>query len=90
MVIAWLLTLPGAGLIGGAASLLAERGTWGVLVLLVLLAAGSGVIWQLSRRHHVGHHNVTDRHEVLVLNSASAKALRRAGRHRTESKEPVR
>ena len=90
MVVAWLLTLPGAALIGGAAALLAQRGAYGVVALLVLLAAGSLVIWVISRRHHVGHHNVTESHEVLVLNSASAKSLRRATRAQTKPKEPVR
>jgi PiT family inorganic phosphate transporter len=70
MVFAWLLTLPGAALVGGAAALLADRGTAGVVVLLVLLAAVCVLIWGISRRNKVNHLNVNDSHEVLVLNAA--------------------
>jgi PiT family inorganic phosphate transporter len=70
MVFAWLLTLPGAALVGGAAALLADRGTAGVVVLLVLLAAVCVLIWSISRRNKVNHLNVNDSHEVLVLNAA--------------------
>src|SRR5690349_18851964 len=45
MVVAWLLTLPGAALVGGLAALLADRGVVGVIVLLALLAVASLVIW---------------------------------------------
>src|SRR6188472_3507440 len=38
MVFAWLLTLPGAALVGGLAALLADQGVWGIGALLVLLA----------------------------------------------------
>ena len=38
MVFAWLLTLPGAALVGGLAALLADQGVWGISALLVLLA----------------------------------------------------
>ena len=71
MLFAWLLTLPGAGLVGGLAALLANFGTVGVIALLVLLAGACALIWAFSRRHRVSHHNVTDSREVLVLASAS-------------------
>jgi inorganic phosphate transporter, PiT family len=71
MVFAWLLTLPGAGLVGGLAALLANFGTAGVVALLLLLAAACTAIWALSRQHRVSHHNVTESREVLVLASAS-------------------
>ncbi len=89
MLVAWLLTLPGAAVVGGLAALLAQAGTWGVVVLLLLLAAGSAVIYALSRRHQVTHENVTDSTEVLVLNSASAKSLRRASEHNPHAKDLV-
>lgn len=89
MLIAWLLTLPGAGVIGALAALLAQAGTWGVVVLLVLLAGGSAVIYGLSRQHRVNHDNVTDSHEVLVLNSASAKSLRKASANNRHAKDLV-
>ena len=71
MVFAWLLTLPGAGLVGGLAALLADQGVVGVIALVVLLAGVCLVIYVLSRRHRVTHANVTDSHEVLVLSAAT-------------------
>ena len=71
MVFAWLLTLPGAGLVGGLAAILANFGTVGVIALLLLLAAACSAIWALSRHHRVSRHNVTESREVLVLASAS-------------------
>ncbi|GAA1430025.1 inorganic phosphate transporter [Microlunatus lacustris] len=70
MVSAWLLTLPAAGLVGGLSALVAEQGTAGVVVLLVLLTAACGVIYAFSRRHKVDHQNVTDSAEVMVFASA--------------------
>jgi PiT family inorganic phosphate transporter len=71
MVFAWLLTLPGAGLVGGLAALLADQGVVGVIALTVLLAGVCLVIYVLSRRHRITHANVTDSHEVLVLSAAT-------------------
>ncbi|MFF9911208.1 anion permease [Streptomyces sp. NPDC013457] len=59
MFVAWGLTLPAAGLVGAGAEFLTKQGSWGVAVVAVLLVAGSGVIWALSRRKPVDHHNVT-------------------------------
>ncbi len=89
MLVAWLLTLPGAGIVGGLAAVLAQAGPWGVVTLLMLLTAASAVIYALSRRHQVNRNNVTDSHEVLVLNSASAKSLRRASEHTPHAKDLV-
>ena len=74
MLVAWVLTLPGAGLIGGLAALLSPHGIGGVIALMVLLAAACLVIFILSRRHRVDHTNVTDSREVMVLASASPSA----------------
>jgi inorganic phosphate transporter, PiT family len=71
MVFAWLLTLPGAGLVGGVAAIVANFGTVGVVALLLLLAAACSAIWALSRQHRVSRHNVTDSREVLVLASVT-------------------
>ena len=71
MVIAWLLTLPGAGLVGGLAALLAETGVGGVVALLVLLSTACAVIFAISRRHQVTHHNVTESRDVMVLAGAA-------------------
>jgi inorganic phosphate transporter, PiT family len=71
MAFAWLLTLPGAGLVGGLAALLADQGVFGVVALMVLLTVACLVIYILSRRHKITHANVTDSHEVLVLAAAT-------------------
>ncbi|MEU4081765.1 phosphate transporter [Streptomyces venezuelae] len=59
MFVAWGLTLPAAGLVGAGAEFLTKQGPWGIAAVAVLLIAGSGVIWSLSRRKPVDHHNVT-------------------------------
>ena len=74
MLVAWLLTLPGAGLIGGLAAFLSPHGIGGVIALMVLLTVACLVIYALSRRHRVDHTNVTDSREVLVLASAAPSA----------------
>ena len=71
LVLAWLLTLPGAAIVGGLAALLADAGLVGVVALLVLLGAACLVIWRFSRRNRVDSHNVTDSAEVMVLASAT-------------------
>ena len=76
MLTAWLLTLPGAGIVGGLAALLAERGEIvGVIALLVILAVVCAFIYYLSRHSKIDHTNVTASHEVKVLTSASAARL---------------
>ncbi|MBT2442354.1 inorganic phosphate transporter [Streptomyces sp. ISL-36] len=60
MFVAWGLTLPAAGLVAAGAEFLTKQGPWGIAAVAVLLVAGSGVIWSLSRRKPVDHHNVTD------------------------------
>lgn len=71
LVLAWLLTLPGAAGVGGLAALLADTGVAGVIILLVLLAVACVVIWRLSRHNRVDSNNVTDSAEVMVLASAT-------------------
>jgi PiT family inorganic phosphate transporter len=75
MVFAWLLTLPGAALIGGGSALLADWGLTGTLLLLGFLGAACLVIFAISRRNKVDHTNVTESAEVLILNSARADRL---------------
>ena len=84
MLTAWLLTLPGAGLVGGLAALLSDHGNGGVVALLILLAAACLVIWLISRRNHISHANVTDSAEVMVLASASPSSFPRDPRHDPE------
>ncbi|WP_371651924.1 MULTISPECIES: anion permease [unclassified Streptomyces] len=58
MFIAWGLTLPAAGLVGAGAEFLTGQGTWGIVLVAILLIAGSGFIWKLSRREPVDHNDV--------------------------------
>jgi inorganic phosphate transporter, PiT family len=60
MVAAWVLTLPGAGLVAAGAALLADRGNWGVTVVAVLALAACAAIRSASRRRPVTHDNVND------------------------------
>jgi PiT family inorganic phosphate transporter len=60
MVVAWLLTLPAAGLVGAGAQLLTEQGSWGVAVTAALLVVGAVTIRALARRQPVDHTNVND------------------------------
>ncbi len=60
MVAAWGLTLPAAGLVGGGAAALADRGTWGVTAVGVLGLAVFATVWTLSRRRPVTYANVND------------------------------
>jgi len=71
MVFAWLLTLPGAALVGGLAALLSDEGALGVVALVTLLVIACSVIYFFSRRNKITHANVTDSHEVLVLAAAT-------------------
>src|SRR6202042_210327 len=60
MATAWVFTLPSAGLVGAASYGIAHGigGTAGVIVILVLLAALSGLIYWRSRQTKVDHNNV--------------------------------
>jgi PiT family inorganic phosphate transporter len=88
MLVAWLLTLPGAGLVGGLAALLSPLGVGGVMALLVLLGLACAVIYAMSRRHRVNHSNVTDSREVLVLASAAPSAYAHDGTPQKKVKKP--
>ncbi|MGH3865262.1 MAG: inorganic phosphate transporter [Pseudonocardiaceae bacterium] len=60
MVIAWLITLPAAAIVGALAGRVAQTGTAGTVVVAVAgLAIGLGV-YLLSRRQPVNAHNVNE------------------------------
>jgi len=86
MVFAWLLTLPGAALVGGLAALLSDQGIPGVVAVMLLLAGACLVIYVFSRRHRITHANVTDSHEVVVLAAATRRTY--ADDPRLESPKP--
>ncbi|MFK0167446.1 anion permease [Streptomyces sp. NPDC090306] len=75
MLVAWLITLPSAALVGGlAAAVVKHGGNAGTVVIALLAAAVAAVIVVLSRRDPVHAQNVNDRHEVTVRGSAPAPA----------------
>ncbi len=73
MLVAWLLTLPAAAVVGAVAALLAHLGLGGVIVVLGLLVAGVvGMMW-LASRNEVSHENVNDEAVVKVLPAGKAR-----------------
>jgi PiT family inorganic phosphate transporter len=60
MVIAWVVTLPAAAIMGAVAGRVAERGTAGTVVVAVAGLAISGGIYALSRRQPVNANNVNE------------------------------
>ena len=66
MVIAWLVTLPAAALVGAITSAIADASAWGVVIDLVLLAVMAAVIVRQANHHKVDHNNVNDSTQVGV------------------------
>ena len=62
MAIAWVITLPAAGLVGAGCWFVADGvgGALGVGVVLAFLIAASGWMYVHSRKTAVDHHNVND------------------------------
>ena len=62
MVVAWLLTLPAAGLVGAGSYKVAEAigGLAGILVVLVLMLAMAAVMWARANRAPVTSENVNE------------------------------
>jgi len=94
MAVAWLLTLPGAAIVGGLSALLADHGVAGVIALLALLAVACAVIWRISRRNQITMDNVTDAADVVVLATVppsdtypnDPRLAAQAGRQKAKSK----
>ncbi|MEU1595858.1 inorganic phosphate transporter [Streptomyces sp. NPDC005708] len=71
MVIAWLITLPSAALVGGvSAAVVKHGGNAGTVVIALVAAAVAAFIVVASRRNPVHAHNVNDSHEVTVRATA--------------------
>ncbi|MEU0964124.1 inorganic phosphate transporter [Streptomyces sp. NPDC005917] len=60
MVVAWVLTLPAAAVVGAIAESVTDLGGWGTAVVAVFLVASSAAIWKLSRREVVDSANVNE------------------------------
>jgi inorganic phosphate transporter, PiT family len=82
MAVAWIVTLPSAGVMGAIGYYIAHSigGTAGVVVDLVLLIAISGLIYVRSRATKVSPANVNSEWTGSVAPSAPATALLRQGR----------
>jgi len=76
MMVAWLLTLPAAAIVGGLASAVATQGLWGFFLMLVVLVAVALVILRISHHHKVSADNVNDSHEVNVLPGKRARGTK--------------
>ncbi|MGW0864265.1 anion permease [Streptomyces sp. NPDC002611] len=74
MVIAWMVTLPAAALVGGlAASVVQNGGDLGTAVVALVGAALAAGIVAVSRRNPVHARNVNDAHEVSIRTEPPAK-----------------
>jgi PiT family inorganic phosphate transporter len=60
MAVAWALTLPAAGLVGGLAAWVADSGTLGTIVVTVVAVALGLGIYALSRRDSVSADSIND------------------------------
>ncbi|WP_405134535.1 anion permease [Nocardia sp. NBC_01388] len=81
MVVAWVLTLPLAGVVGALCwgILDAIGGTAGVLVVFALLIVVAGAIWMRSRQTAVNSHNVNDDWQGETAADAPARTEHHAG-----------
>ncbi|MFE0545014.1 anion permease [Streptomyces sp. NPDC058891] len=67
MVIAWLVTLPAAALVGGvSASVVKHGGNIGTAVIALVATAVAAVIVVVSRRNPIHAHNVNESHKVTL------------------------
>jgi inorganic phosphate transporter, PiT family len=67
MVVAWLITLPAAGLVGAVMWYLGNAlgGALGPVVVVLILIALTGYMWVRSRRHPITAANVNDEWEAM-------------------------
>ncbi|MBW8736070.1 MAG: inorganic phosphate transporter [Streptomyces turgidiscabies] len=73
MVMAWLITLPAAVLVGGvSAGAVRYGGDFGTVVVALVAVAVAAVIVLAARRNPVDAHNVNDTHEVSIKSTAPA------------------
>lgn len=60
MVVAWIVTIPAAALVGGLVAVLADRGTVGIYIAAVIAAALLVLVFVRSRKDKVTSSNVND------------------------------
>jgi PiT family inorganic phosphate transporter len=74
MAMAWLFTLPMAGLVGAFSGRIAESGTPGVVLVGVVLLAMIALIYRMSRRNRVSQSNVNELPSVELSEPVGAAA----------------
>ena len=72
MLVAWLVTVPAAGLVGAVACAIAKTGIAGTIAVAFINVAAAAVIFALSKRNPVNAGNVNDRADVTINASAQA------------------
>ncbi|GGM89784.1 inorganic phosphate transporter [Streptomyces fuscichromogenes] len=75
MMIAWVLTLPAAALVGALAESVTDLGDWGTALVAVFLVAASATIWKLSRREVVDSSNVVGTEEPAGVVTTAIAAV---------------
>jgi PiT family inorganic phosphate transporter len=75
MLVAWVLTLPAAALVGAGAESVTDLGDWGTAVVAVFLVAASAAIWKLSRREVVDASNVNETEEPAGVVTTAIAAV---------------
>ncbi|MFF5019380.1 anion permease [Streptomyces sp. NPDC001165] len=60
IALSWVLTLPAAAAVGGAAAWIADHGTFGVALVAAAAVGSAGGFWALSRRRPVTADNVNE------------------------------
>lgn len=75
MVVAWVLTLPAAALVGALAESVTDLGDGGTAAVAVFLVAASAAIWKLSRREVVDSSNVVGTEEPAGVVTTAIAAV---------------
>ncbi|MEU3518570.1 inorganic phosphate transporter [Streptomyces sp. NPDC006654] len=75
MVVAWVLTLPAAALVGALAESVTDLGDGGTAAVAVFLVAASATIWKLSRREVVDSSNVVGAEEPAGVVTTAIAAV---------------
>ncbi|MBY8342253.1 inorganic phosphate transporter [Streptomyces spinosirectus] len=75
MLVAWVLTLPAAAVVGAGAESVTDLGDWGTAVVVVFLVAASAAIWKLSRRQVVDATNVNAAEEPAGVVTTAIAAV---------------
>ncbi|MEW1778666.1 inorganic phosphate transporter [Streptomyces sp. NPDC086777] len=75
MMVAWVLTLPAAAVVGALAESVTDLGDWGTAGVAVFLVAASAAIWKLSRREVVDSSNVVGTQEPAGVVTTAIAAV---------------